>query len=118
MTKERLEKVFNILEEEGYMPEYLYLDFFDKDFIGIRIDKRLSKVDEAIINKSCGELDFFELRNSDYDNFWICGLKRHVLVNFDSTFLIEKGELKITDEEEWEVKNYDLVNILENYVED
>lgn len=118
MTKERLEKIFETLKREGYMPEYLYLEFDDKNYIGIRLEKRVKEVEKAIIEKMCGELDFFELRCSDEDDFWISGLKKHVFVNFDSTFLIDKDEIKIDDEEELEVREYDFISYLEDYIKD
>lgn len=107
MTKLRLIALYKELEEMNYYPEYLNLEFKDIDMIvGVKINFRLSIEEKEMLKEKLGNLDFFELREEDDEEYLITDIGRKIRVGFDGVFITDDGELDIKDNEELEIKDY------------
>ena len=116
MTKLRLIALYKELEEMNYYPEYLNLEFKDIDMIvGVKINFRLSIEEKEMLKEKLGNLDFFELRAKDDEEYLITDIGRKIRVGFDGVFITDDGELDIKDNEELKIKDYGYIDDLDEW---
>ena len=110
MTKLRLIALYKELEEMNYYPEYLNLDI--DMIVGVKINFRLSIEEKEMLKEKLGNLDFFELRAEDDEEYLITNIGRKIRVGFDGVFITDDGELDIKDNEELKIKDYGYIDDL------